>query len=202
MMLFERQMKHFSRMENIPELSDSWLIDALSKIAWETDSQGKSVTVIDRSEDHRLVEVNFLTASGRPSRARILHGIDDGAPFWIRVIRSLNEVNAAIKWLKPQPVIRAEAKKIPVIRQGDWFFIKCQRFVPDTIAQNVRYGNHIIEFWSRGQARGTVSHGEHNMIYLDDWHTPCRCRGWHTLSMPARIHNQQYWIEQIRKESL
>ena len=187
-------------MRNTPKLSDSWLIKALSRVGWETDSSRKSVTVIDQSEDHRLVEVVFLTSSGRPAKARILHGFDAGVQFWIRVIHSLNDINAAIRWLKPQLVVRAEAKNIPVLRQGDWFFIKCQRFVPGIIKNNVRYGNHIIQFWSRGRARGIVRHGQHDVIHLNDWHLPCRCRGWHTLSVPARIHNQQYWVSQMSKE--
>lgn len=180
-------------------LSDQWLISELERVGWQTHNGEKTITTTDQQNDHRLVEAPFLTPAGRPATARILHGYDEGVQFWIRIFGSLSDVPTALRWLKPRPVRMAEAKGTPVVRQGDWFFIKMSRFSPGVIIDDAAYGRHIIQHWSRGCAKGRVTHCQHTSIFLDGWHRPCRCRGWHALSVAAPLHNQKYWVERINQ---
>ncbi|MBN1999304.1 hypothetical protein JW935_17225 [candidate division KSB1 bacterium] len=182
---------------NKTHLKDDWLIESLNQVGWDTDGQKKQLFLLDQTENHRLVSVFFITHNERKRKAVILHGIDYGIEFWIRVVTTLHDVKSAIQWLKPRPVLFAEKNKIPVLRQGDWFFIKMLRFSPGEIFKDVAYGNHIIEFWSKGNAKGIVRHGQHDFLFLDGWHKPVRCRGWHTLSYPKKLHNQKYWKDRI-----
>lgn len=176
-------------------LSDDWLFAAIRLAGWTGDVG--SLRTVDRTADHRLVDV-ARHARGKHRCARILHGFDEGIQFWIRVHGNLGSVEAAIAWLKPRVVVRAEANGRRVVRQGDWFFIPCPACRPRRIRSDVRYGRHALEFWSDGRAKGWVRHEEHHTLFLDGWHLPCRCRGWHSFSGPPRVRSQSYWVRNIR----
>jgi len=175
-------------------LSDEWLFDEIRGAGWKG-SDGL-LRIVDERDDHRLVDVTHNGLQGR-LRARILHGFDLGIQFWIRVYRTLETVPAAIAWLKPTAVARAEARGVEVPRQGDWFFIPCPEFQHGAIRTDAAYGRHRIEFWSAGRAKGRVTHIEHDAIWLDGWHLPCRCRGWHSFEGAPRVHNQAYWLRTL-----
>ncbi len=190
--------------KNTVELRNDWLIAQLERVGWNTGSQEKVIHEIDGDQDHRLVQVPFITAGGNASKARILHGFDHGDEFWIRVIFNLSTVKDALTWLTPKSIQRYYRKNILVVRQGDWFFVKKNHLKPKgIIRKNVLYGSHAIKEWCDGYARGWVTHNTHFSLFLDGWHLPVRCRGWHTLSVPKPVHNQTYWknrIEHNQKE--
>ena len=178
-------------------LSDDWLLEAIGLAGWTGDAG--SLRTVDRTADHRLVRV-ACDARAKRRRAQVLHGFDEGVQFWIRVYETLSRVEDAIGWLKPRAVVRAEAKGKRVVRQGDWFFIACPAYRPQRVLTDVRYGRHTLECWSEGRAKGWVRHGEHDTLWLDGWHLPCRCRGWHSFSGPPRVRSQSYWVRHVRAE--
>lgn len=176
-------------------LSNSWLLTEIAKAGWKGNES--HLRTLDQTSDHRLVELIHNRHRGKVV-AHILHGFDAGVQFWIRVFRGFDTVSAAIEWLKPMPVVRAEERGRQVLRQGDWFFIACRDFQPTKILTDVHYGRHVIQWWSEGRAKGLVKHCEHSVIFLADWHVPCRCRGWHSFEGKITVHNQSYWLKQIQ----
>lgn len=179
------------------ELKDDWLVAELQRVGWNSGSRPQNIRKVDRYKDHRLVEISFITPGGYSAKARILHGFDRGDQFWIRVILDISTTKEAISWLTPKSIQHCQEKNIPVVRQGDWFFVKKQFKPKGIIRENVFYGSHQIEEWCDGYARGRVTHNMHSSLYLDGWHLPVRCRGWHTLSVSRPIHNQAYWKKHI-----
>jgi hypothetical protein len=179
-------------------MSDTWLTDALDTVGWNVGKSGKTIRVLDHIDNHRLVTITFLTVRKREATAHILHGIDGGVEFWIRVKSTLTDVVSAVRWLKPRAIMHAESKGAPVSRQGDWFFVARPHFVPGEIRNRISYGRHVFDQWSEGHVRGWVVHAQHASMFLDGWHLPVRCRGWHTLGVPRPVHTQQYWVHQLK----
>jgi hypothetical protein len=175
--------------------SEEWLYKQLAQIIWK--KSGNPMKIIDQNQDHRLIELSYHSASGKKSRAKILHGVDFGCEFWTRVASHLNHVEKAIEWLKPCTIIDAEKKKKEILRQGDWYFVRSKRFNPRKIYTNIPYGNHIIEKWSNGYASGKIKHHEHAELLLNGWYLPVRNKGSNYLGEARKIHDQKYWKNKI-----
>jgi hypothetical protein len=178
----------------LDELGDAWLVAALQ----EAGESPVAIAPLDAQQSHRLVEVAYLAANGSCQRARVLHGVDDGSPFWVRVADRAGTVAEAIAFLVPAAVRRATSRGLDVRRQGDWFFVPSPRFVPAGRPRRVAYHRHTFERWSDGYARGRVTHPEHATVDLPGWHRLVKALGDDTLSARRPRRDERFWLSRIR----
>ena len=103
----------------------------------------------------------------------------DGVPFIAQVPNTIDTLAEALEYLKPAEVKRAEESGLDVKRQGDWFFVPISR----TPRGEVEFGvplddDHVADEMVRLKTvtyvRGTVSHSQHQSLFLNGWHKAVR----------------------------
>jgi len=121
------------------------------------DYQGKNFFELHLLQGQHFAGARLFSVSGRIflldiDRVEITHGIVN--PFLVEMQdKFVKTISEAYESLKPDAVKRAEAAKIPVLRQGEWFFIPVENELE--VARIKRQREQILADAKRLGQRGT-----------------------------------------------
>lgn len=202
---------HWTADHTIPlyrESLDAEWRDARTHEAFKAPDQGMLIPEVDglHAEWH-FIDETLLNVKGRTLLCRL----DENVYCVIEVPSGPRTVHEAIESLKPAPVKESEAAGVPVLRQGEWFFVPFakddadlatklglasktavrkqsrMRPLPRRDASSRAHFAVTLIHDNRIYARGTVHHRREVMRpYREKWcasgeHRPLRLDGWYAV---------------------